>query len=70
MILPPVTADLRNAAEHASSQRDGDVASFVASGRMSRQKETGYGCRSLVETAMGRAVRDYYQSAAAWVDLQ
>ena len=54
VIPPPVTAVLSDAAEQDPSQRDGHIASLSANGRLGWQKRTGYGCRSLVETAMGR----------------
>jgi hypothetical protein len=38
----------------APSQRDRHIRSIAAIGRMAWQKATGYGRRSLVETAIGR----------------
>ena len=54
VIPPPITAVLSDAAEQAPSQRDGHITSLAANGRLGWQKETGYGRRSLAETAMGR----------------
>lgn len=55
MIIPPhVTAVLSATADHHPSQRDRHITLMAAKGRLGWQKETGYGRRSLVETAMGR----------------
>ncbi|MEH6578993.1 MAG: IS5/IS1182 family transposase, partial [Amphritea sp.] len=54
VIPPPVTAVLSNEAEQAPSQRDGHLISIATNGRLGWQKKTGYGRRSLAETAMGR----------------
>jgi hypothetical protein len=55
VIIPPhVTAVLSAKAEHKSSQRDQHILSIAARGRLGWQKETDYGRRALVETAMGR----------------
>ncbi|MEH6580234.1 MAG: IS5 family transposase [Amphritea sp.] len=54
VIPPPVTAILSDDAEQAPSQRDRHVSSLAENGRLAWQKETGYGRRSLAETAMGR----------------
>ena len=55
VILPPhVTAVLSAEAEHNPSQRDQHILSIAAQGRLGWQKETNYGQRALVETAMGR----------------
>jgi hypothetical protein len=51
---PHVTAVLSDDAAHNSSQRDKHIASIAAHGRLGWQKESGYGRRALVETAMGR----------------
>ena len=49
-----MTAVLSDDAAHSPSQRDAHIALLAAKGRQSWQKDTGYGRRSLVETAMGR----------------
>lgn len=55
VIIPPhVTAVLSAAADHHPSQRDQHITLMAAKGRLGWQEETGYGRRSLVETAMGR----------------
>ncbi|HEY5021310.1 MAG TPA: IS5/IS1182 family transposase, partial [Gemmatimonadaceae bacterium] len=55
VIIPPhVTAVLSAEAEHNPSQRDQHILSIAAHGRLGWQKETDYGQRALVETAMGR----------------
>ena len=55
VIIPPhVTAVLSAAAAQNSSQRDKHIASIAVHGRLGWQKESGYGRRALVETAMGR----------------
>ena len=55
VIIPPhITAVLSNEAEHSPSQRDQHIISIAAKGRLGWQKETDYGQRALVETAMGR----------------
>ena len=55
VIIPPhVTAVLSDAAAHNPSQRDKHIASIAVHGRLGWQKESGYGRRALVETAMGR----------------
>jgi len=55
VIIPPhVTAVLSEDAGHNPSQRDKHIASIAAHGRLGWQKESGYGRRALVETAMGR----------------
>lgn len=55
VIIPPhVTAVLSAAADHNPSQRDRHITVMAARGRLGWQEETGYGQRSLVETAMGR----------------
>src|ERR1017187_2163828 len=55
VIIPPhVTAVLSAQAEHNPSQRDQHILLNAAQGRMGWQKETDYGQRALVETAMGR----------------
>ena len=55
VIIPPhVTAVLSAEAEHNQSQRDQHILSIAAQGRLGWQKETDYGQRALVETAMGR----------------
>ena len=53
VIIPPhETAVLSDAAAHNSSQRDKHIASIAVHGRLGWQKESGYGRRALVETAM------------------
>jgi transposase len=55
VIIPPhVTAVLSDEAEHIPSQRDEHILLIAARGRLGWQKETDYGRRALVETAMGR----------------
>jgi hypothetical protein len=55
VIIPPhVTAVLSATFDHHPSQRDQHIAVMAARGRLGWQEETGYGQRSLVETAMGR----------------
>jgi hypothetical protein len=55
VIIPPhVTAVLSDKRGHNPSQRDQHVLSIAAHGRLGWQKETDYGQRALVETAMGR----------------
>ncbi len=55
VIIPPhVTAVPRAEAVHNPSQRDQHILSIAAQGRLGWQKETDYGQRALVETAMGR----------------
>ena len=55
VIIPPhVTAVLSANAEHNPSQRDQHILSIAAHGRMGWQKDTDYGQRALIETAMGR----------------
>jgi hypothetical protein len=55
VIIPPhVTAVLSAQAEHHPSQRDQHILLIAAQGKMGWQKETDYGQRALVETAMGR----------------
>ena len=54
-IIPPhVTAALSAEAVHNPSQREGNLLSIASRGRLGWQKETDYGQRALVETAMGR----------------
>ena len=55
VIIPPhVTAVLSPEAGDNPSQRDQHIVSIAAQGRLGWQKETDYGQRALVETAMGR----------------
>ena len=55
VIFPPhVTAVLSASADHHPSQRDQHNSVMAVRGRIGWQKETGYGQRSLVETAMRR----------------
>jgi hypothetical protein len=55
VIIPPhVTAVLSAKPGHNPSQRDQHIVSIAAHGRLGWQKETDYGQRALVETAMGR----------------
>ncbi len=55
VIIPPhVTAVLSPEAESSPSQRDQHIISIAALGRLGWQKETDYGQRALVETALGR----------------
>ncbi len=57
MIPPQATAVLSDEAEFDPSRRDGHIDTIEAKGRLERQKATGYGRRSLVETATGRYKR-------------
>jgi hypothetical protein len=55
VIIPPhVTAVLSDMAGQNPSQRDKHILSIATQGRLGWQKETDYGQRALVETAMGR----------------
>jgi transposase len=55
VIIPRhVTAVLSETAEINPSQRDKHIALIEAKGRLGWQKQTGYGRRALVETAIGR----------------
>jgi len=55
VVIPPrATAVHSDNAKISPSQRDQHIASIEKNGQLSRQEETGYGSRSLVETAMGR----------------
>jgi transposase len=55
VIIPPhLTAVLSDEAGHNPSQRDEHILLIAARGRLGWQKETEYGRRALVETAMGR----------------
>jgi hypothetical protein len=55
VIIPPhVTAVLSAEAAHNPSQRDQHILAIADRGRSGWQKETDYGQRALVETAMGR----------------
>ena len=49
-----MTAVLSIEAEHNPSQRDQHILCIPAHGRLGWQKQTDYGQRALVETAMGR----------------
>jgi len=58
VIIPPhVTAVPSPTAEINPTQRDQHIALLATHGRLGWQKETGYGQRALVETAMGRYKR-------------
>src|ERR1035438_6667917 len=55
VIIPPhLTAVLSAKAKHNPSQRDQHILAIAAHGRLGWQKQTDYGQRALVETAMGR----------------
>jgi len=54
IIPPPVTAVLSATADDHPSQRDQHITVIAARRRIGWQEETGYGQRSLVETAIGR----------------
>jgi hypothetical protein len=55
VVIPPrATAVPSDNAEFSPSQRDRHIASIEQNGRLGWQDETGYGSRSLIETAMGR----------------
>jgi transposase len=52
--IPPRSNALERSDSHPLSQRDCHIAAIDAHGRMKWQVATGYGKRSLVETAIGR----------------
>ncbi|KZL06224.1 hypothetical protein PsAD2_04270 [Pseudovibrio axinellae] len=54
IIPPPKTASLGPESATAPSARDWDILAIQKNGRMSWQKQTGYGRRSRGETLMGR----------------
>lgn len=55
VIIPPhITAVLSDEAVHRPSQRDQHILSIANRGGLRWQRETKYGQRALVETAMGR----------------
>lgn len=55
VVIPPrATAVLSDEAATSPSQRDRHITTIAEKGRLAWQDETGYGRRSLVETAMGR----------------
>lgn len=54
VVIPPRANALERADSHPRSQRDRHIAAINADGRMKWQIATGYGKRSLVETAIGR----------------
>lgn len=54
IVIPPRTNALERSDSHPPGQRDRHIAAINADGRMKWQIATGYGKRSLVETAIGR----------------
>ncbi len=54
VVIPPRSNALERPDSHPASQRDRHIAAINADGRMKWQIATGYGKRSLVETAIGR----------------
>jgi hypothetical protein len=55
VVIPPRASAVLNAdAVDVQSQRDRHIQLIVEKGRMGWQRATGYGRRSLVETAIGR----------------
>ena len=54
VVIPPRSNALERPDSHHASQRDRHIAAINADGRMKWQIATGYGKRSLVETAIGR----------------
>jgi hypothetical protein len=55
IVIPPCASAVPSAqGAEAQSQRDHHVRIIAEKGRMAWQKATGYGRRSLVETAIGR----------------
>ena len=55
MVIPPRASAVLNAdAVDVQSQRDRHIQLIAEKGRMGWQRATGYGRRSLVETAIGR----------------
>ena len=54
VIIPPRANAVERQQDDASRQRNRHIAAIDADGRMKWQATTGYGKRSLVETAMGR----------------
>jgi hypothetical protein len=60
VVIPPRANAVKQPGADPSSQRERHIAAIIADGRMKWQAATGYGKRSLVETAIGR----YNQSSA------
>lgn len=54
VVIPPRANALEWPGSHPPGQRDRHIAAINADGRMKWQAATGYGKRSLVETAIGR----------------
>lgn len=54
VVIPPRANALDRPDSDCPTQRDRHIAAINADGRMKRQVATGYGKRSLVETAIGR----------------
>lgn len=54
VVIPPRSNALERPDSHPPSQRDRHIAAIDSDGRMKWQIVTGYGKRSLVETAIGR----------------
>jgi len=54
VVIPPRANAVERSDTDPSSQRDHHIAAITTDGRMKWQAVTGYGKRSLVETAIGR----------------
>ena len=54
VVIPPSANAVKQPGADPSSQRERHIAAIIADGRMKWQAATGYGKRSLVETAIGR----------------
>ncbi len=54
VVIPPRANAVERSDTDASSRRDRHIAAITTDGRMKWQAATGYGKRSLVETAIGR----------------
>jgi Transposase DDE domain len=57
VIIPPRSSSVVTTESHGQTVRDRHVRRIAEKGRLAWQKETGYGRRSLVETAIGRYKR-------------
>jgi hypothetical protein len=54
VVIPPRSLSVVTTKTDCNATRDRHVQLIAEKGRMAWQKATGYGCRSLVETAIGR----------------
>ncbi len=54
VVIPPLSSSVVTTEAECQTIRDRHVQLIAEKGRMAWQKATGYGCRSLVETAIGR----------------